>query len=430
MSGGFSTTHRFFFIIFTPMPFAFGRYSGLLLIFFVHGLVYTFLLLHKGIKNDRASDNWLALFLALCVLYICPWMLGFAGWYEGDTCLSCRNFLFYTPLQHTLLMGPAIYFYLRTLFQPRLRFRKKDWLHFLPPALYLLWCAVVFTTDRVVLKRYYLMNGQVDPDFDTWYIIAGLLSLLFYLLLCFRYYKRYKRFIVQQVSFADAVTFRWVRNFLVAFFIYFASNLLFHLVQFAGVEIDYIGSWWYYLAFAVLFYYIAINGYSNSIETRTRLSLDLLSYKKQPLLSAPVVANEPFIEEIPFEEDETTPAEKGAPDLAPWKEKVLAAVVGEKLYANPELTLTALARHLQTNNTVLSKVVNSGFGQNFNDFINYYRVEDVKQKLQSGSASEVTIMSLAYDAGFNSKATFNRAFKKVTGKNPKDYLTPPSPSEM
>ncbi|HVF97646.1 MAG TPA: helix-turn-helix domain-containing protein [Flavisolibacter sp.] len=401
------------------MPFYFSRYSGLLLIFFVHGLVYAFLLLRKGIKNGRASDKWLALFLFLCVLYICPWMLGFAGWYDGFTCLRCRNFLFYMPFQHTLLMGPAIYFYLRNLFQPTLKFQKKDWLHFIPPALYIAWCAVVFVTDRIILKKYYLMNGITDPDFDSWYILAGLLSLLFYLLLCFRYYKEYKQFIVQQASFADDVTFRWVRNFLIACFVYFLSNLVFHLIPLFGVDVDYIGSWWYYLFFALLFYYVAINGYSNSIETRVQLSLDLLRYKKQPLLSAPADQEEIFIEDLPFEE--VSPAKEEA-DIQPWKAKVLEAVVANKMYANPELTLSQLAKYLQTNNTLLSKVINTGFGQNFNDFINYYRVEDVKQKLQSGSASDVTIMSLAYDAGFNSKATFNRAFKKVTGKNPKEFL--------
>jgi hypothetical protein len=168
------------------MPFEFNRYSGLLLIFFVHGLVYAFLLLRKGIKNDRASDKWLAFFLLLCIMYIMPWMLGFAGWYDGFVCLHCRNFLFYMPLQHTLLMGPVILFYLRTLLQPHLQFKRKDWLHFIPGILYLLWCAVVFIADRVVLKKYYLMDGIADPDFDSWYIAAGLISLLIYLVLCIR----------------------------------------------------------------------------------------------------------------------------------------------------------------------------------------------------------------------------------------------------
>lgn len=411
------------------MPFQFGRYSGLLLIFFVHGLVYSFLLLRKGIKNNRASDKWLAFFLLLCVLYICPWMLGFAGWYDGYICLQCRNFMFYMPLQHTLLMGPVIYFYLRSLFQPSSRFTIKDRLHFLPAALYLFWCAVVFVVDRIVLKKYYLMDGEADPDFDDWYIIAGLLSLLFYLLLCLQQYKRYKAYIFQHYSFADAVTFRWVRNFLVACFIYFFINLAFHLVQFFGIDFNYTSTWWYYLFFALLFYYIAINGYSASIETRMSFGLDMLLYKNTSLLSAPSEKEEAAIEEVPFEEVATP--KKNFPGLEEWKEKVLRVVKEEKAYANPELTLTDLSKTLQTTPALLSRVINQGFAMNFNDYINYYRVEEVKEKLLDKANSHLTIMSLAYDAGFNSKATFNRAFKKVTGNNPKEYLTPgPSPAEL
>ena len=400
------------------MPFVFNHYSGLLLIFFVHGLVYAFLLLRKGIKNERSSDKWLSAFLFLCILYIAPWMLGFAGWY--DDCLPCRNFLFYMPLQHTLLMGPVIYFYLRSLFQPSLKFHSKDWLHFLPGIFYLLWCVVVFVTDRLVMKRYYLMNGVQDPDFDDWYIATGLISLLIYLVLCIRYYRRYKQFILQEASFADSIMFKWVRNFLISFFIYFLMNLIFHIIPLFGVEVDYVDSWWYYLLFAILFYYIAINGYSNSIETRMRFGMELLSYKKQKLFAASQSQQENFFEDVPFEEVQPTPKE--VTDLDLWKTKVIDAVVTQKAYANPELTLTDLAKQLQTNSSFLSKVINTGFEQNFNDFINYYRVEEVKQKLQLEAAGQVTIMSIAYDAGFNSKATFNRAFKKFTGKNPKDFL--------
>ncbi|MCA6447833.1 MAG: AraC family transcriptional regulator, partial [Chitinophagaceae bacterium] len=61
------------------------------------------------------------------------------------------------------------------------------------------------------------------------------------------------------------------------------------------------------------------------------------------------------------------------------------------------------------------------FQMNFNDFINRYRVEEVKKQLQNPKNASLTIMSLAYDAGFNSKATFNRAFKKHTGENPSKY---------
>ena len=406
---------------FDLMPFYFSRYSGLLLVFFIHGLVYAFLLMRKGVKNDRPSDKWLAVFIFLCILYIAPWMLGFAGWYDGFSCLRCRNFLFYMPLQHTLLMGPVIYFYLQTLCQPAFRFRKKDGLHFIPGALYLVWCVVVFVTDRVVLGKYFLMDGFSDPDFDSWYVGAGLVSLLVYLVLSIRYYRRYRQFIVQQASFADAIMFRWVRNFLIAFFTYFLLSFIFQLIPLFGVDVDYVDSWWYYFLFALLFYYIAIHGYSHSIEARTFFVLELLTHKKQYLISGPATTQEEHFEDIPFEE---VLPQRDLGDLEAWKARVLNEVVTNKAYANPELTLTDLARKLDTNSSYLSKVINTGFGQNFNDFINYYRVEEVKQQLQSDRAGQVTIMSIAYDAGFNSKATFNRAFKKFTGQNPKDFLSP------
>ena len=59
---------------------------------------------------------------------------------------------------------------------------------------------------------------------------------------------------------------------------------------------------------------------------------------------------------------------------------------------------------------------------NFNDFINHYRIEAVKEKLNFGEHHKTTLLGIAFDCGFNSKATFNRAFKKSTSLSPKDYL--------
>lgn len=406
------------------MPFEFNRYSAILLIFFVHGFVYAFLLARKGFLNRQPSSKWLALFLLCGILYICPWMLGFAGWYEGSLCLNCRNFLFYAPLQHTLVMGPAIYFYVQSVLNPSFQFTRRDWLHFLPAFLYILWTLIVFVTDRIILKRYFLMNGEIDPDFDSWYIIAGLISLLVYGLLSYRHYRRFKQYIVEQVSFADELTFKWIRNFLVAFFVYFLANLIFHLLGLLGLEFNYLDTWWYYLFFALLLYYIIVNGYGNAIQTDSRLRFKLEtpilpeSTHPAPALETPAgqAADQPI--------SPTTP--KDALELEPWKEKIQDAVWMQKQYRNAELTLADLARTLDTNTALVSRVINQGFGMNFNDFINRYRVEEVKERLTDSSSSQFTIMSLAYEAGFNSKATFNRAFKKFTGKNPSDFNSQPS----
>lgn len=410
------------------MPFYFNKYSGLLLIFFVHGLVYAFLLLRKGIKNDTVHDKWLALFLLLCSLFICPWMLGFAGWYNGMECLACRNFLFYMPLQQALLMGPVIYFYLQSLLNPSFKFTKKEWLHLTPAIVYNTWILAVAITDRIILKKYFLMDGNSDPDFDNWYVALSLISLLVYLVLSYKYYQRYKNIIYQELSFADDVTYKWIRNFLIAFLLYFFSSLVIGLLGLLHIGIDYRDTWWYYLLFAIIFYYIAIAGYSNSIVTKANYQLAFLQYKMPQLLGNTepfeIITNDISFEEVVTNKQQTNDnsPEPNNEALSNWKQKVLEAIVTEKIYQNPELTLTDLSKNLATNPSLLSKIINQGFEMNFNDLINYYRVEEVKEKLQNTANANLTIMSLAYDAGFNSKATFNRAFKKVTGKTPKEFI--------
>lgn len=199
------------------------------------------------------------------------------------------------------------------------------------------------------------------------------------------------------------------------------------MLDFFDAGIKYTDSWWYYLLFAVIFYYIAITGYSNSIVTKAHYQLAFLQQQLPPLL---LNNNQEtaIIEDISFEDvTENTTINKATENnnneaLEAWKAKVLQAVVTEKMYQNPELTLTDLSKHLTTNASLLSKIINQGFAMNFNDFINWYHVEEVKTQLQNAANANLTIMSLAYDAGFNSKATINRAFKKATGKSPKDFL--------
>lgn len=396
------------------MLFEFGFYSSLLLIPFVHGVFYALMLFWKAYKYQNPSDSWLGVFLMLCSLYIAPWMLGFAGWYDNQ---PYRDILFYVPFQQILFMGPLLYFYTQSLLNPAFKVRRDTLIHFVPGLLYLIYMGYLWVYDRFVFEGYYYYADQSDKDFDAWYQYLGLASMVYYLVVSLRYYHFYKSLIFQYTSFADRILFQWIKNYLIAFLVMLLLPVIFDLIGLFYPEVkSYTGSWWFFLFFSLITFYIAISGYANSVQTALPFKVSLFDREPVRLLTEAVDA-----EEILLEPDTNTDA-KAAFDTQGWKSKIEILLTEEKLYENPELTLSDLAQKLQTNPSVISKAINQGFEMNFNDLINHYRVEAVKKKLQDGAQKKSTLLGIAYDCGFNSKATFNRAFKKNTGVAPKEYL--------
>lgn len=407
------------------MFFQFGLRSSLLLIFFVHGLVYAILLWRKGIVRETASDKWLSAFLFLCVLYISPWMLGFAGWYDTQ---PYRDILFYMPMQHLYLIGPVIFFYIQSLLNPSFKFGKREWLHLLPGILYILYSVVMVVTDKLILKEYYFLADGSDRDFDAWYQYSGFASMMVYFFISMRYYGLYKKLMLQVISYTDTVFFKWVRNFLFAFLSMQILQLIFFVLSkinpFFG---NYIGSWWYFFIFSIIFYYIAITGYTNAVQTKVPFKLNLLEYKPALLLGElpklnSLIENDAYEEAIIIDiKDVQKETGQDRLLLNEWKPKIETLLTKDKLYEDPELSLTQMAKLLKTNPSVISKVINQGFQMNFNDLINFYRVQAVKEKLNAGEQKTQTLLSIAFDCGFNSKATFNRAFKKFALVSPKEW---------
>ena len=407
------------------MRFDFNFYSSILLIFFVHGLVYALMLFLKGRRTDSQSNKWLSAFLVLCMLYVSPWMLGFAGWYDNQ---PYRDILFYVPMQHLFFIGPVIFFYIQSLLNPSFSFGRKEGLQLIPGIVYIVYTLVIFVTDKVILKRYYFLADGSDRDFDEWYQYCGFLSMVIYFWLSYRYYQLYKKLMVQVISYADLVVFKWVKNFLLAFLAMLVMKLVF--VVLSNFEffqkINYIASWWDYFSFAIIFYYIAITGYSSSIETKVPFKINLLG--QQSLLLLPMGTpnqTDSFIEDaeiIEFVSNQQVSSPDDDTLLLDWKPKILVLVRDERAYEDPELSLSQVARQLKTNPSIISKVINQGFKLNFNDFVNFYRIEAVKDKLTAGEQKTQTLLGIAYDCGFNSKATFNRAFKKAAGVSPKEWM--------
>ena len=104
-----------------------------------------------------------------------------------------------------------------------------------------------------------------------------------------------------------------------------------------------------------------------------------------------------------------------------FREKLETCMEREKPYLDPRLTLALLAEKLAMPIKHLSQVINEHYGQNFNDFINGYRIRAAMAKLADEKSREDKLLKIAFESGFNSKSAFNAAFKKITGFSPSEY---------
>ncbi|MDB4292443.1 helix-turn-helix domain-containing protein [Maribacter sp.] len=102
-------------------------------------------------------------------------------------------------------------------------------------------------------------------------------------------------------------------------------------------------------------------------------------------------------------------------------EEITAVVVEHKGYLESDMSLSKLSKNLGKSSQVISSVINQYARRNFNDFINYYRIQDAKGLLSSGEGEKYTISSIAFDMGFSSLSSFNSAFKKFEGTTPSVY---------
>lgn len=392
--------------------FSFDPKSSLLLVFVLHALVFSVLLVVQARQSEHRPSFWLSAFTFLSGLYIAPFMLGYAGWYSQQ---PYRDILFYIPFQQLLLLPPVLYLYVKTLLNPAYTLSPKDRLHFLPGLSYGLYSLTVFVTDKLICDDPYFYADGRDKDFAPWYQLAGFSSLLLYSLLSLRVYFRYKAISYQTVSFADAIRFDWVKRFLMALLILLLLRGVFFLVN---PEWDQFGrKFWYYLCFSGLFYYISISGYGNALQSILSLKAALVlgqhaeSIRHQPDNPVKSVASDE-LDEI---------------DLNCWKRALEQVMTREKAYQNPTLTLLDMAQLMGISTKRVSQIINQGFGMNFNDFVNEYRTQAVINQMQQGNHTVYTLLGIAYECGFNSKSTFNRAFKKHTGRSPRQYVAQNEP---
>lgn len=358
------------------------------------GLIFAVLLVNRGVRQKSKADFWLALLLfLLCSALVTPF-IGFANVYD------LNQWLTYFPFSIAYSYGVCVWFYTINLTDSKRRFQTKDWLFFLPTFFYLAVRLFLFAQTLEWKDRF---GETYEKYWNAFVFLTEFVWNVAFLYFSIRHYRKYRAWTNENFSDTEKIKFDWLGNFLYVFTAVLILGAVFDFTNSFLFKLSYIQFFYFEIVLALATYYLAIAGYlrSQTIELDfTGEKSDAIEHTKKPLLTES--------------------------ELAKLKARLENLMLTEKPYLNPQLTLNDLSKNLGVNSAVLSFAINSGFEKNFNDFVNEFRIREVKEKLRRRSAENLTLLAVAFDCGFNSKATFNRAFKKFTGTSPKEFQDAPA----
>ena len=385
-------------ILFLEFP-SFNLYSTPLLLLVLQAYVFAALLLMRYFNQKYLPALLLALLIFITGYHRTTYTIGFMEWY--DTYRNTK--INYWLIALSLAVGPLLYFYVKSITTSNFRFKKKDFYHFVPVSLFVIYKISIFIYDASLPGFDETQNGYLKIHLDEKYVqplvgIVESLQMLLYLTFTLQLYYAYKKKIQHFFSNTYAIELDWIRNFLFIYSFLFLYSIFEGVIGDLIVDLHWTQRWWYQFFSALAIIYIGIKGYFTDTNTLKNLNFEV----------------------IPSSEKKNIDSTKDN-SILENKAKLEQFMNDEKPFLNPDLNLKELSKMLKVSVPVLSETINSGFQKNFNDFINGYRVKAVQDMLKEGKQKQLSLLGIAHECGFNSKATFNRVFKKLTNSSPSEY---------
>ncbi|KPK86459.1 MAG: hypothetical protein AMS27_04985 [Bacteroides sp. SM23_62_1] len=344
-------------------------------------------------RNPQAADRILSAWLFL----IATEML-FA--LVNETVIPLYEFVF-IPFTY----GPLLYLYVKFLTIENLKFKWNYWLHFIP-FLAVFISAIVFHGRPVIkLDDFFAM----DP-FLSFRLIYGLsfyISITTYSIVAFVLIRRHENNVKDLFSFRSTrVTLSWLKVISISFYVTYVLVFIVGVYVIFKQELPYdptIVSYFglTFFAFAFSFYGIKQPGIFHQ----------LYHERKSPVLKEGELESNAKYERSGLKEAD---AEK-------YLNRLLKYMDTRKPHLDIDLTIQDIAESLDIPRHYITQVINEKLRRNFYQFINEYRVEEVKKLLGDKDYKKYTLTAIAYEAGFNSKSAFNSAFKEITGMTPSEY---------
>jgi AraC-like DNA-binding protein len=388
--------------------------SILLFIALIQGFVITFLLLFRAKKQHRPSDLLLAGLLFFLACSMIEHLIGFAGVY--DWARESGHDLTFFPFSNILMYGPLIYLYTKSLTDAQFRLEKRHLWHFLAPFLNYVLYFSLWSLPFEEKSIFFQNGGILSIQFWTRAVFYGLT--FWYLGRSVARYRRYRQLIDAEFSNTAQLVLTWLRNFLYGFLAYLGIDLAFNLTN-LFVHFNFTNWYWLELIRAIHLYYLSVTGWA--FAQKSTVFFEVLE-KRELITETPQVIDNQLVTDSNLSEKLAGKPLFNSEETEIRRQFLANFMEKNQPWLEPELTLSDLAAQTKMNTSQLSWLVNQAFQRNFNDFVNEFRVESVKTKLNDDKFKHLSLLGIAFECGFNSKATFNRAFKKITGVAPSSFL--------
>lgn len=367
----------------------------------------------------HAANRWLRLFLSATALTMVEVVMA------GQNLYGNAPWMFLLTLPLTFALAPAVVLYLKALAGEPSR---RPWLHlFHVPLSLLVTLPILLLPADTKLK---ILNNETLPDADTTLFLSCILPLVVWLLLQttgytllgWRLLARYRRRLRRDFDSTDDTPLYWMRWIMLCltgvYGIYAISQI--------GALLDLYASPWLDVAVTftqvLMVFLLGYRGLRTPLLFTGTADQDTPDPLPDPTGPTGQIPSLP-LSALPAQTTGTSP-DSGSESRSPVEPEQAKAIASRLLdlmtrdapHLDPLLTLPRLALKTGTTANTLSAVLNQHLGINFFDFVNGYRVDDAARLLLD--TPDRTILDIAMEVGFNSKSTFNAAFKKHTGTTP------------
>ena len=299
-----------------------------------------------------------------------------------------------------LIHGPLLFLYTGSVTRYFSKWKPKYLLHFLPPLFFMVIFFDYFVSPgqgqivfiKNISKNPKIFYGLIYP--------AILISGFSYITLTWLLYRRHRHIILNSLSnLNEKNNLHWLRNLLIGMLLIWLVVFLNNSILKTSVNDDLI-----YISVSLFVLFLGFFGF--------RQGDIFINFPDKFLDEGLITDNKPRYTKSGLKEDQ-------AYEIKNQLEKI---IIEKKLFLDENISLPKLAEILSIHPNYLSQIINDKFQKNFYDFINSYRIEEFKQLVALEKNKNKTFFALALDCGFNSKASFNSSFKKITGITPSEFV--------